>query len=142
MEAAMTSTGNPKRIENAKSFFIGLSKGNLIAALAAFSDDATYRGAQMVAGKIERRLLGSKAEIATYMGEWLEKASGGITYHIRSAKEWGDCVLIEWSAKATGQAGSYENEGIQIFEFNDQDQINHSRPYSGRAALMKWGLPR
>ena len=136
------SARTARRIENAKSYPLGMNTGRLDVALANFSDDATYYGIQKVNGEIRRKLHGSKKEIEAYIGEWLKLASKGIHYEIRSAREWGDCVLIEWADEASNDGNSYKNEGILVFEFNDQDQIKHARAYQDFGPVKNWGFPR
>lgn len=131
---------NARRIENAKSYPLGMNTGDVDKALANFAEDATYWGIQRVDGKIRRKLYGSKAELHTYISDWLRIASSGITYQIRDAKEWGDCVLLEWSDVASGEGRRYENEGILVFEFNDRDQIVHARAYQDFGPLNEWGF--
>jgi hypothetical protein len=131
---------NMRRIENAKSYPLGMNTGDVDKALANFAPDATYWGIQRVDGKIQRKLHGSKAEIHAYISNWLRIASGGITYQIKNAKEWGDCVLVEWSDVATGSGLRYENEGILLFEFNEKDEIKHARAYQDFGPLEEWGF--
>ncbi len=137
-----TPKENSPRIENAKSYLLGMNTGDVNIALKAFADDATYYGVQRVDGQLKRKLHGSKAEIKAYIGHWLELASGGITYEVKSAKEWGDCVLVEWADSATGGGKQYDNEGILLFEFNEKDQIKHARAYQHMGPLVAWGFPR
>jgi hypothetical protein len=127
------------RIENAKSYPLGMNTGDLETALAGFAEDATYYGIEKRDGKIFRKLHANKDEIRAYIGDWLETASGGITYKIRSAKEWGDSVLIEWEDDASGdEGGRYVNEGILLFEFDEQDKIKHARAYQDFGPLLEW----
>lgn len=128
------------RVDNAQSYLLGMNAGDLEAALSAFAEDATYYGIRKDDGTIRRNLYGSKAEIRGYIGNWLKTASGGITYEIRSAREWGDCVLIEWGDSASGTGEHYDNEGILLFEFNDRDQIKHARAYQDFGPLRGWSF--
>lgn len=129
-----------QRIENAKSYLLGMNTGDLETALKAFAEDATYYGIQKVDGTIRRKLHGSKDEIRAYIGDWLRTASGGITYQILNAREFGDGVLVEWSDVATGDGEHYSNEGFLVFEFNDQDQIIHARAYQHMGPLGEWSF--
>ena len=129
-----------RRVENAKSYLLGMNEGSLQAALAAFAPNASYRGIEKVDGAIRRRLYEPKSEIEEYIGAWLDAANGGITYEIRSAREWGDCVLIEWADVASGDSGHYSNEGILLFEFDDEDRIVHARAYQAFGPLAAWGF--
>jgi hypothetical protein len=131
---------NEARIENAKSYPLGMNTGSLEKALAAFADDASYYGIEKRDGQIYRKLHAPKTEIEKYIGAWLEAASDGVTYEIRSAKVWGDCVLIEWADVANGHGDSYQNEGILLFEFNEQDQIKHARAYQAFGPLAQWSF--
>jgi ketosteroid isomerase-like protein len=126
------------RIENAKSYPLGMNTGDLETALAAFAEDASYYGIEKRDGKIFRKLHTPKSAIREYIGAWLDAASGGITYKVRSAKEWGDCVLVEWEDDATGEGGHYVNEGILLFEFDERDEIVHARAYQDFGPLVEW----
>jgi len=117
------------RIENAESYLLGMNTGDLETALAAFAEDATYYGIQKRDGKISRRLHANKNELRAYIGDWLETASGGITYEIVRSREFGDGVFVDWRDHATGDGEHYDNEGVMVFEFNDQDKIIHARAY-------------
>jgi len=117
------------RIENAKSYPLGMNTGDLETAIAAFAENASYYGIQKNDGRISRKLHEGKDAIRAYIGNWLETASGGITYEIINAREYGDAVLIEWRDSASGTGERYENEGILLFEFDDQDRILHARAY-------------
>lgn len=126
------------RIENGKSYLLGMNTGDLETALAAFAEDATYYGIQKVDGRISRKLHANKDEIRTYIGAWLEAASDGITYEVTNAREFGDGVLVEWRDVAHGKDDEYVNEGIMIFEFHDDDSIKHARAYQDLGPLAQW----
>ncbi|MCW2746643.1 MAG: hypothetical protein JWM48_3193 [Mycobacterium sp.] len=132
--------GTQTRIENAKSYPLGMNTGKLDAALAAFADDASYYGIEKRDGRIHRKLHTPKSEIEKYIGAWLEAASDGISYEIRNAREWGDCVLIEWADVATGHGDRYQNEGILLFEFDENDRIKHARAYQDFGPLAAWSF--
>jgi ketosteroid isomerase-like protein len=124
-----------RRIENAKSYPLGMNTGDLETSLAAFADDATYWGQEKVNDEYRRKLWGPKDEIRKYIGAWLDSLKDGITYEIVSAKEVGDGVFIEWRDAGSGEGSAYTNEGILVFEFNDDDQIKQARSYQETGPL-------
>jgi ketosteroid isomerase-like protein len=128
-----------KRIENGKSYLLGMNTGDLETALAAFAEDATYYGIEKVDSRVRRKLHKNKDEIRAYIGAWLEAASGGITYEITKTTEFeGDAVLVEWRDAATGGGDHYVNNGVMVFEFHDDDTIKHARAYQHITPLEDW----
>lgn len=123
--------------ENARSYLLGMNAGSLDAAMAGFADDATYFGIEKRGSEYYRRLY-SKAEFRLYIGAWLEKASKGVTYEIRREVQYGDALLIEWADVAKGEAAEYHNEGMLIFEFNEEGLVRHARAYQDFGPLYKW----
>lgn len=127
------------RTENGKSYLLGMNTGDLETALRAFADDATYYGIEKVGGRVHRKLHQGKDEIRTYIGAWLEAASGGITYEITDVTEFqGDAVLVEWRDAATGEEKEYVNNGVMVFEFHEDDTIRHARAYQHITPLEDW----
>jgi ketosteroid isomerase-like protein len=129
-----------RRTENAESYLLGMNTGDLETALKAFAEDATYYGIQKIDGKITRRLHANKDEIRTYIGNWLTTASKGITYKVHSSTELGDGVFVHWADEATGEGEHYENEGMMVFEFHDDDTIKHARAYQHLGPLEQWSF--
>lgn len=128
------------RIDNATSYLLGMNTGDLETALAAFAEDATYYGFQRTNGTYSRKLHASKDELRAYISDWLKTATHGITYEIVSAEQFGNDVVVHWHDYATGEGETYENDGVNIFEFNDQDQIIHSRAYQAMGPLETWSF--
>lgn len=129
-----------RRVDNAESYLLGMNTGDLETALRAFAEDATYYGIQKVDGRISRKLHANKDELRAYIGDWLRTASGGITYQIREAREYGDAVLVLWEDEATGEGEHYKNEGMLLFEFHDDDTIKHARAYQDMGPLAQWSF--
>ena len=118
-----------KRIEVAKSYPLGQSTGDVETTLKGFAENATYYGFRKVGGQLERNLYADKNELRNYIGEWLRVASGGITYEVVEAWEFGDGVFVHWTDSAQGDGETYDNEGMLVFEFDEDDQIKHARAY-------------
>jgi hypothetical protein len=130
-----------KRIENGKSYLLGQKTGDLETTLAAFAEDASYYGIEMVDGRVRRKLYKDKNEIRAYIGAWLSRAKQGIEYEIVRATEFqGDGVIVEWrdAAKGDDDADRYVNNGVMVFEFHDDDSIKHARAYQHVAPLETW----
>jgi hypothetical protein len=125
--------------DSAKQYLLGMNEGNLDSALSGFADDATSYGIEKRDGKIYRKLHGSKAEIHTYIDNWLSTAKRGITYDIKRVVQYGDGLLIEWSDVMEGQGDveTYVNEGMLIFEFNEDGLVKHARAYQDFGPLER-----
>lgn len=128
-----------KRIENGKSYLLGQKTGDLETTLAAFAEDASYYGIEMIDGRVHRKLYKNKDEIRQYIGAWLKAATHGIEYEVTRAVEFeGDAVIVEWRDVAKGDDNSYVNNGAMVFEFHDDDTIKHARAYQHIAPLETW----
>ncbi len=124
--------------DNARQYLNGMTEGVLDSAMAGFSEDATYYGIEKRDGKLFRKLYGPKNGIRAYIGAWLEKATGGISYEIKREVRYGDALLIEWTNVATDEGEEYTNAGMLIFEFDEDGFVKHARAYQDFSPLMKW----
>jgi hypothetical protein len=121
-------------VDNALQYLHGRNEGDLASAMRGFSDDVVYRGIERRGDGIYRRLYQGKSEVQRYIGAWLKTASG-VKYEVLSVKQFGDGVFIHWTDSTTGGGGQYANEGILVFEFNEEGLVNHARPYSAAGPI-------
>lgn len=124
----------------AVAFFEGLNQHDLDVALAGFADSAVYHGLQDREGRISRADYAGKDRIREYLGTFLETSAGGyLKYDFRSVSDDAKVVAVEWVDLARSKDGTeYRNQGVNVFEFDDQGKAFDIRMYCDWSPLESW----
>ena len=108
--------GNAENKKVVLGFVEALSSGNIEAAKAAFTDDATWwiPGSLPVSGTHR----GKKAIFEDFLGQAQTLFQpNSVSIQVRNAIAEGDCVAVEWVARGKSTKGkSYENYYHLMFE--------------------------
>jgi ketosteroid isomerase-like protein len=124
----------------ATRFFTGLDEHDVDAALSGFADNAVYHGLQDRGGKISRADYAGKPRIREYLNTFLTTSAGGyMKYDLRSVRGDDKVVAVEWVDLARSTEGKeYRNQGVNVFEFDDQGRAVDVRMYCDWSPLEDW----
>lgn len=124
----------------ATGFFEGLNQHDVDAAIAGFADQAVYHGLQDRGGRISRADYEGKSRIRQYLQTFLDTSAGGyLKYDLRSVRGDDGVVAVEWTDLARSKDGTeYRNQGVNVFEFDQQGHAVDIRMYCDWSPLEDW----
>lgn len=117
------------RIDRALTYLRGMDRLDLDHATSQWADDVCYYGIEQVDGEIRRKWYKGKDQAVGYIRKWLS-AMVSIQYTTGAILADDKTVMVEWFDVARHQDGTqYKNQGVLIYEFNDQDKVREIRMY-------------
>lgn len=116
-------------IDVALSYLKGMDKLDLDAATSEWADDVCYYGIDQSSGTVRRKWYKGKAEAVGYIRKWLSVMER-IQYTTGAIMANDKTVMVEWFDVARHMDGTeYKNQGVLIYEFNDQKKVREIRMY-------------
>ncbi len=129
-------------IDVALSYLKGMDRLDLDAATSGWADEVCYYGIEQLDGQIRRKWYKGKAQAAGYIGKWLSVMED-IKYTTGAIMGDDKTVMVEWFDEARHKDGTkYKNQGVLIYEFNDQKKVKEIRMYCDFGSLEDFAFTK
>ena len=129
-------------IDVALSYLKGMDKLDLEAATSGWAEDVCYYGIDQSDGTVCRKWYKGKAQAKGYIGKWLSVMEY-IQYTTGAIMGNDKTVMVEWFDTARHKDGTeYKNQGVLIYEFNDQKKVREIRMYCDFGSLEEFAFAK
>lgn len=130
------------KIDVALSYLKGMDRLDLDAATSGWAEDMCYYGIEQVDGQIRRKWYKGKAAAVGYIRKWLS-VMVSLQYTTGAIVADDKTVMVEWFDTARHKDGTeYKNQGVLIYEFNEQGMVKEIRMYCDFGSLEDFAFTR